>query len=489
MKHIAHIPPSLDRMSLPLPPNRKLWTVPILLILAGGLLRFAAAWGELWLDEVWSLQMVRQLASPTEIFTRLRIDNNHHLNSLWLYFVPSEAPLICYRLGSVLAGILTLFLAAILSSPRGWGPMIGSTLCCAGSSIMVHYSSEARGYAPLMLFLLLACLSRMRARHSGKLSWNLIYAAACILGFLSHIAFLQFFAPAATLDLIAAIRGNETRKSPSSEKFIPIFLRIGLPSLFFSLFWLVSLRGMQIGGGNKADYLEIILETLAISIGIPPSPSGTLLGAIVALFLILGVIVHLWNIEPDRAFLFIGTTFVMPAFLLLLMGREDIYPRYFLIGIVFFQWALGDWFGSLLQSASQKQLRYAGAALLTLFLITNVVQDAELIRLGRSHYLEMLDDVAKNSRSQPAYITADHPFRQGMMLGFYLPRSSNSEKIKLASQPDHAPEWILIHGQDPSLDRQTSINHPQLGNFTLERKYPAAKLSGWNLYLYHKQPG
>jgi len=474
-------------MSSPTLPSRKLWIIPIALILLGGILRFAAARGELWLDEVWSLTMVRRLASPLEIFFKLRIDNNHHLNSLWLYFVPTEAPLIAYRLAAILSGVLTLAVAAALSASRGRGPMFGAVLCCAASYIMVHYSSEARGYAPLMLFLLLACWSRDRARRTDRTGWSLLYATSCILGFLSHIAFLQFFAPAATLDLISSIRGKTPNSFPT-KKFTPLLLRIGIPSLFFSLFWLVSLRGMQIGGGNKADYLEIILETLAISIGIPASPTGTLLGAVIALFLLIAVIVHLWSISSDWALLFIGSAILMPALLLVLMGREDIYTRYFLIGIVFFQWALGDWLGSLLQSSTRKQFRPVAVVLLVLFVAANGIQDADLIRLGRSHYLEMLDDAARQSTSKPAYITADHPFRQGMMLGFYLPRSPAAEKVQLATQPAHKPEWVLVHGQDPVLDKQTSIDHPQLGSFTLTKKYPAAKLSGWNLYLYHKSP-
>lgn len=457
----------------------------LMIALLSGMFRFEAARGELWLDEVWSLTMVHRLASPWKIFTRLRIDNNHHLNSLWLYFVPLDAPLIWNRVGGVLSGVLAVVVAAALSASRGKGPMLGAAFCCSISYIMVHYSSEARGYAPLMLFLMLACWSRERARATGQIRWSMLYAISCCLGFLSHIAFLQFFAPAAILDLITFLRKTVSKGFSALELGSALF-RTVLPSLFFALFWLISLRGMQIGGGNQSDYLEVILETLAISIGISPSPTGTLIGALIAFVLILGVIAHLWRIGPDWAFLFAGSAFVMPALLLILMGREDIYPRYFLIGIVLFQWGLGDWLGSLCFEGTQKQFRVAGGILLVLFGIANVLQDVELIRLGRSHYLEMLADAADNSTSQPAYITADHPFRQGMMLGFYLPRSSAVEKVTLATQPDHVPEWILVHGQNPLLDSQTTIDHPQLGKFTLLRKYPASKLSGWDLYLYHK---
>ena len=47
--------------------------------------RLPGLFTELWVDEVWSLRDVLSLQSWTDIFLTLRIDNNHHLNGLWLY--------------------------------------------------------------------------------------------------------------------------------------------------------------------------------------------------------------------------------------------------------------------------------------------------------------------------------------------------------------------------------------------------------------------
>ena len=73
-----------------------------------------------------------------------------------------------------------------------------------------------------------------------------------------------------------------------------------------------------------------------------------------------------------------------------------------------------------------------------------------------------------------------------MMLSFYLPLSSVGDKVRMATKPGEIPDWILVHGQGPELDRQFVIDHPQLGHFELVQKYPAAKLSGWDLLLYQK---
>ena len=40
---------------------------------------------DFWLDEAWSYLIVRGLTSPLEVLTRAHIDNNHPLNSWFLY--------------------------------------------------------------------------------------------------------------------------------------------------------------------------------------------------------------------------------------------------------------------------------------------------------------------------------------------------------------------------------------------------------------------
>ena len=49
--------------------------------------RLPGLFTDLWVDEIWSLHDVLALQSWTDIFVTLRIDNNHHLNGLWLYLL------------------------------------------------------------------------------------------------------------------------------------------------------------------------------------------------------------------------------------------------------------------------------------------------------------------------------------------------------------------------------------------------------------------
>ena len=59
--------------------------------LIGCILRVLAVHGELWLDEAWSVLLVQDVGSPLALATEVRHDNNHLLNSLWLWLVGPRA--------------------------------------------------------------------------------------------------------------------------------------------------------------------------------------------------------------------------------------------------------------------------------------------------------------------------------------------------------------------------------------------------------------
>src|SRR5688500_12998828 len=82
----------------------------IVLVFSG--LRVAAAANDLWIDELWTLWHVVQLRSIGEILSRFTVDNNHPLNSLWMYVALPLKTDWSYRLLSVLSGSAAIWLAA-----------------------------------------------------------------------------------------------------------------------------------------------------------------------------------------------------------------------------------------------------------------------------------------------------------------------------------------------------------------------------------------
>src|SRR5208283_5094387 len=56
------------------------------LVAAGLAVRLWCARGPLWLDEIWSIENLAPLTRFWQVFWGISHDNNHFLNSLWLYF-------------------------------------------------------------------------------------------------------------------------------------------------------------------------------------------------------------------------------------------------------------------------------------------------------------------------------------------------------------------------------------------------------------------
>src|ERR1700733_3219543 len=70
-----------------------------ILVLAVGV-RILGAFNDLWLDEIWSLDLVQQVSSPWGIFTRIHQDTNQYLNSLFIYFLGPHGNWHIYRIPS-----------------------------------------------------------------------------------------------------------------------------------------------------------------------------------------------------------------------------------------------------------------------------------------------------------------------------------------------------------------------------------------------------
>ncbi len=80
------------------------------IILAATVVLALAATGELWLDEILSLQWAKEAASPLDLLRIYRHDNNHPINTLWLFLLGPERMPLTYRTLAVFSGSLSLVL-------------------------------------------------------------------------------------------------------------------------------------------------------------------------------------------------------------------------------------------------------------------------------------------------------------------------------------------------------------------------------------------
>jgi hypothetical protein len=229
------------------------WPAVAALTLVGLALRIAAARGGMWTDEAWSVIFATEVRDPVGVFLRINHDNNHHLNSLWLQAVGMHASPLLARAPAIVAGTLTIPVAALLFGGRSGAGAIAAAALFAISPIMVIYGSEARGYALMILatlFMILFTTSAIESRADRSTRWLIALPAA--VGTLSH---LTMIAPIGILCLWVYL---EKRSSTDVDRAMTDTVALMGPALATSagtlLLMLVpailSPTGLQTGGYN-----------------------------------------------------------------------------------------------------------------------------------------------------------------------------------------------------------------------------------------------
>ena len=204
--------------------------------LVGLALRAAAATGDLGLDEIWSLRLVGRVPSFGGVFWGISHDNNHFLNSAWLFLLGQNAPVWAYRLPALVMGTLTVPALARLCGRAN--PAAGPFAAAVGAVALplVDFGSEARGYAGLVLATVLAVEAAGRAvdatlagDHAAcrRAAWRL--GAAIGLGLASHLTMAD---GAAVLGVATLIRLEAHR---NRRRALSAALRIFLPSALLAL--------------------------------------------------------------------------------------------------------------------------------------------------------------------------------------------------------------------------------------------------------------
>ena len=224
----------------------------------------AAAVGDLWLDEIWSIQFARAAGSPIEILTRFHHDNNHVLNTLFLWSVGVQNTLFVYRLFAVVSGMMALLLVGYLARAWGASEALLAVVLTGTSYPLVLYFSEARGYAPAIMFGLLS-YALLRGNWCVFNPYRMIaFWTASVLGILSHLSFVIV-----SLALVLASLANAVLiEGPHGRRLIGFLAYHVPPFAFLGWFYVFFAREMVIGGGPLSTNWDVITQasTLAVRV-------------------------------------------------------------------------------------------------------------------------------------------------------------------------------------------------------------------------------
>lgn len=448
--------------------------------------------GDLWLDEIWSLHTVATLQSPVEILTRLLHDNNHPLNSLWLYLLGPTAPEWCYRLPAWLAGSAAVALAAAVGrrqlrllhpeAPAAQVDAAGllTALLFGGSYLMIHYASEARGYAPAVAFGLLAVWALLHAGPGAWRGWPPIYWAACVLGLLSHLTVVSVMVAGLAWSLMGSREAGRARWLRAAYWQVP-------PWLFFAVYYLAFVRRMLIGGGPPHSAVSILGETAAYTLGIPAA-----LGVSVALPLLIGgvllALAMIWR-AGGRALVgfYVLAIAVVPPLGIALGSSSALFPRYFSVPAALALLLLG--FGLARLWARAGLWRGAAALLVALFLAGNAAPLLRLARDGRGQYQAALRHVAEATPTAVVTVSGDHDFRNEAVIQHYRGAVGPDRWVRYlpaAHVPDEGTQWLFLHrldGEPPPGEVILDLR----GRYRLDAVFPHAALSGWDWFVYRRE--
>lgn len=211
-------------------PERRLWIAIAAIAALGLALRIAAAQGALWLDEAWSAVQAHDVGTPLGVFLKINHDNNHHLNTLWLQLVGLDAAPMVQRGLSILSGTAAIIVAALIGRRDGKAMALVAALIFAISPLLVTYGSEARGYAPMVLALLVAVLLTARwLDDPAQRLPGIPLGLASLLGMASQLTMAFGLAAMAAWIVFTLLRSHPRREA--ARLSFRILLPLALPAI------------------------------------------------------------------------------------------------------------------------------------------------------------------------------------------------------------------------------------------------------------------
>jgi hypothetical protein len=412
----------------------------ILIIAAFGLaLRLVAARGDLWLDEIWSFVLIQPLTSIDQIFWRVSHDNNHFLNSAYLYLIGPDASPSIQRGLSIALGTATVIAAAAAASARGHRTMIATALLFAVSYPMVHYGSEARGYAGLVLFTLLSIVFLERRLDGSRWS-GLLFATAILAGLLSHLTMIGTLA----VLIIWVIPQAWLRTRRLDRAFVDICLiltPVALAVLPLATCIIVGdqLFGFKVGGFSPfslaafgAGYGGMIRDLFGL-----PSYVGDWVCILAACSLVCAS-ACIWR--DRRAALYVIGILGLPYLMAVAHLPNVGFPRYFLIsGTLLLLWA-GEMLGRGFEIGGKKLLLTA-VALVTV-LAGNAWSLVQFYQYGRGSYLPIIEQMTQDGATSYA---SNHDFRTATVVGYFTRRMGRQASfVPTDKMCEERPTWLIL---------------------------------------------
>ncbi len=461
------------------------WAFGLVLVVSSVLI-LASARGDLWLDEIWSLGFAHASHSVMDVFVRFHHDNNHPLNTVFLYWAGEQRSLIVYRLFAVCTGIGSVVLAGYIAG-QSWGRQEAwCSLALTGTSYpLLLYFSEARGYAPAIFFALAACAflqQNLRRFRPGRAA---LFWAVSILGVLSHPTFIM-----ATIAFCLWSLAREIQATGSfRQKALRLAAHHGPPLAFFAWWYAFFLRGMEIGGGPIYPKWQVVGQASALLLGWPEVPGFPAVAMAGVLMVGAAGVVLLLRERDPQWLLFLAVLGLAPALMVVLTRPTYLYFRYFIVAFPFFYLLLSHVVCRCAR-AWPNGGRWWLLAAVAVLITGQTPRVYALITLGRGSYAQALARIAEGSPQDVVRIGGDNDFHDRLLFDFYAPRVPGGDRLRYVEQPhwgEATPDWFIVLSQNFAFRPPREIAVHGLGDYRLAEAYRFSGVSGWSWFVFRRE--
>jgi len=469
------------------------------LLIIGAGLRVRGAYGELWLDEIWSLNIAKGLTAWHQAFWDAPLDNNHPLNTAWIYLMGQGRDPWVYRLLSIITGTMTILVTGLVAARSTLGPtsvrLLVAMLLTATLYPFVHFGSEARGYAPMMLCAMLAFSAVEDAdQNVRRARWT--YGLAGFLGLLSHLSILPIlFALSISFTVRQRLQGV-----PLAQAFHAA-VRLNGPFIagvlaytmtiaygFFLHHNVLAFGGSTLGCLDAPCFTSALDSITRFTVGGFAAPWTGLYTGLYSIF-VGGAIAWLGTLGNRRA-LPLGLILLGVPLLFFLTNQPAVpHARYFIGVFAFLPVLSAEIVGEI---SGRTQAARLGAGLFVVALVSvNAWANSRFFQAGRGDYARTLERILKDQDGAPITLGTEMPFQLKTVMNETRDRLAPRQRITYVTLPDiprTKPRWLISVTLEAAALPATACTGGLF--YTLDSVHGYWGLAGspWGLYVRRDRP-
>jgi len=475
---------------------------PVLLgviVLAATALRLGAAVGDLWIDEVWSLDNVilaRTLANGADWVALFFHTNTHALNTLYMGVIEAalgpDADPFAFRALSVVTGSAAVPVAFAVGRRRSPTEGLIAAAMVAVSYPMVHYAGEARGYAPMLLAALVAYALFERCLEAPTRGRIGAFIAVSLLGLAAHMTFVLILGALGVWAMTVLFR----RPEPVVRTLARLTVLFGVQAVAVTAYGAVAWNNLATGGGAEMMAAESVGIITKAAFGIDPGSKAGLTTAIA-----VGLFCFVWWFQRRGMADWIFFAIVVVAFPLVMVIVDPAHgtvPRYFIASVLFALIAAAR--GLALMLAAGPWPRAVAGGLLALFLVGNGLLLGKFYGPARGHYAAAVKFIAAEgntggrSGKTVQRVAGGHQLSIDKLIAYHGRRRGLSGAVRYVDPKEDArapADWYIDTYYDgyyrariPAPEFYRASGKGKLTLYKLKKVFPHWGLSGdtWALY-------